>query len=468
MEHLAERRARANQVVLLAELAEHYVLPAGAEVVHGVMVDALVEEVYPFGGPGAPHVSEFLAHEVAAMLRISRAKATVQIRGAVHLKWQLPELFGKVERLLVDADRAVQASYAVSHLPRPLAEVVIGRWSQVQERYSWSGAFRKLDELIAEADPFRAREEAEALERRQAKVWAGSNVTGLSAVGYVEATVDVLDAKLFDAALSQIADLLKRIQGDESSLDVRRAKAFGVLSRPALALALIQQGVKKLPPALPIEPLGDDGLPLHGEHGRYLPAGCAGHACGTIDVPLARLLPKVEVQILVEADAVGSTGVARIDDAVHIAFETLAEVLDGKTVRLQPVIDLPRMPEENQYRPSVAMRRAVLARWREEVFPFSTSRSIKKDLDHILEWFKRRGPGQTNLHNLVPLSRGVHRAKTCNLWMMVMDDEGRAVWTSPLGYRYAVSRYGTEPLLSLSRYGRDHERARKTRRARAA
>ena len=45
MEHLAERRARANQVLLVAELAEHYILPAGAEVVHGKMVDALVEEV---------------------------------------------------------------------------------------------------------------------------------------------------------------------------------------------------------------------------------------------------------------------------------------------------------------------------------------------------------------------------------------------------------------------------------------
>lgn len=462
MAHLAERRARATQVVLIADLAEHYILPAGAEVVHGVMVDALVEEVYPFGGPGAPHVSEFLAMEVAALLRISKAKASVMIQGAVHLKWQLPDLFEKVERLLVDADRAVQASYAVSDLPKPLAEAVIARWSLIQERYAWSGAFRKLDELIAEVDPRRAEKEAEALERRGAKIFTSSDVLGLSALGFIEATVDVIDAKLFDAALSQVAELLKKVQGDDSSLEVRRAKAFGVLSRPAYALALIQQGINNLPQAeLPIEPLGDDGLPLHGSAEGYLPAGCAGHVCGTIEVPLARLQPKVEVQVVVEADAVGSTGIARIDDAVHVAVDTLGEVLDGKAVRLQPVIDLPRMPEESQYRPSVAMRRAVLARWREEVAPFSSGRAIKKDLDHILEWFKKHGPGQTNLDNLVPIPRQLHRAKTCGLWLIKMDDQGRAIWTSPLGYRYVVTRYGTEPLLSLHRYGRDYQRVRK-------
>ena len=464
MEDLAERRARANKVVLVAELAEHYILPDGAEANHGVMVDALCEEVYPFGGPEAPNISEFTALEIAALLRISKAKAAVMIEGAVHLKWQLPALFDKVRRLLIDADRAVQASYAVAHLPRELAQVAIQRWSLTQERYSWTGAFKKLDELIAEVEPFRAEDEAMALEQRKAKVSVGGKAADFSALGYVEATVDVINAKLFDAALSQIAELLKKVQGDESALDVRRAKAFGVLSRPAYALALIQQGAQNFPQdKLPVEPLGDDGLPLHGPAERYLPAGCAGHVCGTIDVPLDRLLPKVSLDVVIEADAVGSTGIARIDDAVHITVDTLGEVLDGKSVRLQPVIDLPRMPAEDQYRPSVAMRRAVLTRWRAECFPFSNSRSIRKDLDHILAWFKKRGPGQTNLDNLVPLPRKLHRAKTAGLWMLFMDEYGRAIWTSPLGFRYVVTPYGTEPLLSLSRYGRDYERARRSR-----
>lgn len=460
MEHLAERRARANQVLLVAELAEHYILPAGAEVVHGKMVDALVEEVFPVGGPGAPNISEFAPLEIAALLRISKRKASVMIEGAVFLKWQLPALHEKVERLLVDADRAVQAAYAVSHLPRELAEVAIERWSLIQERYSWAGAFKKLDEIIAEVDPWRVVDEEKALEQREAKVSTGSPLPGQAVLGFVEATVDVIDAKLFDAALSQIAELLKKVQGDESTLDVRRSKAFGVLARPAYALALLQQGARNLSAEdqLPLEPVGDDGLPLHASAERYLPSGCAGHVCGTIDVPLERLMPKVSVDVVVEADAVGAHAIARIDDAVTIAVESLGEVLEGKNVRLRPVIDLPRMPEEDQYRPSVAMRRAVLTRWRTECFPFSNSRSIKKDLDHIIEWVKSRGPGQTNLWNLVPEPRRLHRAKTAGLWMLFMDEYGRAIWTSPLGFRYVVTPYGTEPLLSLSRYGRDDTR----------
>lgn len=82
--------------------------------------------------------------------------------------------------------------------------------------------------------------------------------------------------ELFNAALSQIAELLKTVQGDESSLDVRKAKAFGVLSRPAYALALIQQGAKHLPEQEPLlEPVDEFGQPLHGPSERYLPAGCA-------------------------------------------------------------------------------------------------------------------------------------------------------------------------------------------------
>lgn len=188
-EHLAERRARANQVLLVAELAEHYILPAGAEVVHGKMVDALVEEVFPVGGPGAPNISEFAPLEIAALLRISKRKASVMIEGAVFLKWQLPALHEKVERLLVDADRAVQAAYAVSHLPRELAEVAIERWSLIQERYSWAGAFKKLDEIIAEVDPWRVVDEEKALEQREAKVSTGSPLPGQAVLGFVESTL---------------------------------------------------------------------------------------------------------------------------------------------------------------------------------------------------------------------------------------------------------------------------------------
>ncbi|GAA4889505.1 hypothetical protein GCM10025789_02400 [Tessaracoccus lubricantis] len=468
-QHLAERRAKAEKVALVAELAERYILPAGAEVVHGRMVDALVEEVYPVGGPGAPAISEFAPMEIAALLGVSTRRAHVMIDGAVHLKWQLPELFEQMRRLLVDADRAVQASYAVSKLPGEIARQVIRRWAAVQERYAWTGAFKKLDEMIAEADPSRAEDEARLLDERQVKLWVGNTGQSSHAVlGGVDATLDVLDAKLFGAAVAQIAALLKTVQGDESALDIRRAKAFGVLARPAYALALIQQGARQAAdPELPIEPAGPDAdADAAGQ--RYLPAGCAGHTCGTIDVPLENLLPKVTVDVVVEADAVGAHSVARIDDAITIATSSLATVLEGKQVNLRPVIDLPRIPAEDQYRPSVAMRRAVRALWRTEVFPYSTLRSSNKDLDHVVTFALRRGRGQTSLPNLVPVNRRFHRAKTAGLWATAMDNHGRAIQTSPLGYQYIVTQYGTEPVIPLHRYGRHIEGGTLLRRRRSA
>lgn len=449
--HLLEQTVRAEKVELVARLAEEYVLPP--EVTRGQLVDELFEEVYPFGGPGAPLISEWALPEIAAMLHMSRRKAKVLIQGSVHLKWQLPELFEKMGRLEIEADRAVQAAYAVADLPPELAREVISRWVPLQARYAWTGAFKKLDEMIAEVDPFRAADEESRLSKRQVRVTAGSGGRGEAAVGYIEATVDVIDAKLFNAALSQIAELLKTVQGDESSLDVRKAKAFGVLSRPAYALALIQQGAKHLPEQEPlVEPVDEFGQPLHGPSERYLPAGCAGHVCGTVDVPLDRLEPRITVDVVIEADAVGAGPTARIDDATFITTQTLGQLLAGKKVRVQPVIDLPRLPDEGQYRPSLAMRRAVLTRWRTEAFPFSTTRSKGLDLDHVQRWLRSRGPGQTALPNLIPLTRTVHRSKTALVWMVTMDEQARAIWTSPLGYRYEVTPYGTEPLTPLRRY----------------
>lgn len=463
----AEMRAKAVKVVKIAELAEAYILPPGAEANHCRMVDALAEEVYPFGGPDAPYVSEYVALEVAAMLAVSKRKAAVMVQGAVHLKWQLPWLMNQVWDLKIDADRAVQASYVVADLPRELKQAAVQRWVRVQHRYSWGGAFKKLDEIVAQLDPWRADDESAELDGRRVQISVATSAVGrgAAAMGYIEAAVDVLDAKLFGAAVAQIAELLKQVRADESPLEVRRAKALGVLSRPAYALALIQQGAKGLPrEGDAVEPLGDDGDPFHQPTPqRYLPAGCAGHVCGAIDVPLEKLQPRVSVEVVVEADAVGADPVARIDDATLIATSTLGEVLSGKTVQLRPVIDLPRLPDEDQYRPTLAMRRAVLARWRSEAFPFSTTRSIRSQLDHVISYFRNGPPGQTGLKKLIPLTSRVHRPKTALVWLVRMDEHARPIWTSPLGYQYLVTPYGTEPLLPTSLY----RRAERTRRAQA-
>ncbi|MDO5677761.1 MAG: hypothetical protein Q4G35_09685 [Propionibacteriaceae bacterium] len=447
-------QAEADEVLLIAELAEAYVLPAGAEQKHTHLVDALAEEVYPYGGPDAPYISEFAALEIGAMLGISKRKASTLIQGAVHLKWQVPWLMDQVQDLQIEARRAVHAAYVVMDLPERLKQVALQRWVRVQQRYTWGGAFKKLDEIIAGLVETRAKDEADKLTQRRVDVHTSTRFGsdgGHAAVGQIDAVTSVIDAKLFGAAVAQIAELMKTVLGDNSDLDIRRSKAIGILSRPAYALALIQQGVKHLPPdELPLE--FEDGYPISE---RFLPAGCAGHTCGTIDVPLERLQPKVSLEVVIEADAIAADTVCRVDDAVTIATETLATVLEGKTVQVRPVIDLPRLPDEDQYRPSLAMRRALRTRWRYEAFPFSTTLAQDCQSDHVKRYAWNGKLLQTGLKKMIPLSSRVHRVKTACFWLVVMQPErAHPIWTSPLGYEYLVTPYGTEPVIPPRHYRR--------------
>ncbi|MDO5677649.1 MAG: hypothetical protein Q4G35_09125 [Propionibacteriaceae bacterium] len=184
-------QAEADEVLLIAELAEAYVLPAGAEQKHTHLVDALAEEVYPYGGPDAPYISEFAALEIAAMLGISKRKASMLIQGAVHLKWQVPWLMAQVQDLKIEARRAVQAAYVVRDLPERWKQVALQQWVRVQQRYTWGGAFKKLDEIIAGLDETRAKDEADKLTQRRVDVHTstrfGSDGGHRCAVGAVAA-----------------------------------------------------------------------------------------------------------------------------------------------------------------------------------------------------------------------------------------------------------------------------------------
>ncbi|MEO7587296.1 MAG: hypothetical protein ABIS84_04635 [Arachnia sp.] len=69
------------------------------------------------------------------------------------------------------------------------------------------------------------------------------------------------------------------------------------------------------------------GLPVDPETGRVAsgPLHCTGHTCGTIE------------------------------NTATIAVDTLRELLDGKQIRVTPVLDLNTIPAEHQNRPSLML-----------------------------------------------------------------------------------------------------------------
>lgn len=170
--------------------------------------------------------------------------------------------------------------------------------------------------------------------------------------------------------------------------------------------------------------------------------------------------PVLHLNVHLQADSLGHLdGAARVERVGHITTALLAELLGelALDVRVQPVIDLPRMAPADRYEPTPRMRRAVQLAFPTEPFPFSnrsttgsgsaglpfsSRRTSGVDLDHT-DPYRPGAKDQTRIGNLAPLSRGVHRAKTAGFWVLDQPSPGQLVWTSPLGYRYDVTEIGT-------------------------
>ncbi|MHA6512497.1 13E12 repeat family protein [Tessaracoccus sp. Z1128] len=432
------RFAEAQTLTLLCDLADHY------EVGYDQVVEVLAERRIAVGGVGTPAVSEFIALELAGVLRCTPTAAASKLADALNLKHRHPGLFQAVQEARVEPSRACRAASMCVDLPAEAADAVTDLWVGRQVRLGWTAAFNLLKKMIIEADPAVAAER----ERRQ-RASRGVHVWGLfDGVMNLTGRLDVIDARYLDAAVDRIADLLATEHPDTSKT-ILRAKALGVLANPAYALALLQQAAQ---PALleSVSAALDGGVPaapaaaVHG--GQRHDPHCLGALCGTITTPLAKLRPRLELAVHIHTDAAGQlTGPARIDRAGHITTALLAELLPGLQVSVQPVIDLAEVPAEDGYTPSVGLKKALMLTMDHEMFPYSKRRAAGLDLDHT-QPFAPGCRGQTRIGNLAPLSRRVHRAKTARAWRVDQPRPGQFYWFSPLGYRYEVTPSGTRML----------------------
>ena len=103
---------------------------------------------------------------------------------------------------------------------------------------------RMIEETVLHYDPDRAvADEQAALAARHVTL---VHDTG-PATTEVHMRLDTLDALHLDDTLADLATSLRRL-GDTDSLDVRRAKAVGVLADPQRALDLLETGELTPPP----------------------------------------------------------------------------------------------------------------------------------------------------------------------------------------------------------------------------
>jgi hypothetical protein len=225
-------------------------------------------------------------------------------------------------------------------------------------------------------------------------------------------TLDTPDAFLFDQTVTRIASDLKEL-GDTEDLEVRRARAVGILADPQYALDLLSGR--------------GDAAPSHR-------GGAANLYVHLTPADLA-------------ADVADGTGAASIEKLGAATTQLLTDWLSlftaaGTKISLRPVLDLNSDQAVDQHDPPEAMRETVVLRDARCVFPGCSRDSRLCDLDHITKYLPMEDggpPGQTRPGNLAPLCRSHHRVKTHTSWHYKRLDEGSYEWTAPTGHQYRVA-----------------------------
>ena len=249
-------------------------------------------------------------------------------------------------------------------------------------------------------DPDRAlADEEEALAKRG--VWLRHG--GAPATTDVTMTLDTADALLFDQTIGRIAGDLRDL-GDTETLDVRRARAVGILADPQHALDLLsgREGATPSPHG------GAANLYLH--------------------------LTPADLRHLSRAPPVPSRSRSSAPPPPGCSPT-------GSPDSQQPAPRSPCAPSStstptgavDQHDPPPAMRETVILRDAHCVFPGCRRDSRACDLDHITAYLPMEDggpPGQTRPGNLAPLCRTHHRVKTHTQWHYKRLDDGSYVWTS--------------------------------------
>jgi hypothetical protein len=444
--HAELQAAECRMLQLVCAWADAHYLDSGSD-----EYQPLVQRACAWGGEGTPEVSEYCAAELGALQGTGIMAARGLIADALDLRYRLPRLWGRV---LTGGVRAWQAR-KIAEQTRPLSwqacADVDHALSDFVGMMPWPRLATILSAAIVEADPALAAERAERV-RHSHDVFAFDSEDGLKTI---VAKAAAGDAIWFLATVNRIAEILAA-RGDTDPVGARRARAVGILARPAEALQLLiehqhdsndrsDQSDQSAGPDQSVEPdLETDGEPEpeaddHQSLSTAVPPG--------FDAKAAR--PRVVLHFhLSEAALRSGQAIVRPEDGGPLTLEQLVEFLSrsGCRVRIQPVLDPTETAPVDGYEIPARLRAAVRVRQIADVFPFGTCLSPKMDLDHTERYVPMDyggPPGQTRLDNLGPLARPSHRAVTHGGWHKHQPEPGYYLHRSPTGYIYLVSNQGT-------------------------
>jgi hypothetical protein len=433
--HAELKAAECRMLQLACTWADAHYLDSGSD-----KYQPLIQRACAWGGEGTPEVSEYCAAELGALQGTGIGAARALIADALDLRYRLPRLWGRV---LTGGVRAWQAR-RVAEQTRPLSweacADVDHALSDFVGMMPWPRFAKILSATIMEADPALVAERAERARSSQ-DVFSFDSEDGLKTI---VAKAAAGDAIWFVATVNRIADILAA-QGDTDPVGARRARAVGILARPAEALQLLIEHQDKAAshpnpssepdPSIEPDPEADD----HRSLSMAIPPA--------FDASTAR--PRVVLHFhLSEAALRAGHALVRPEDGGPLTLDQLLEFLGRSRcqVRIQPVLDPTAVAPVDGYEVPQRLRAAVRAQQIADIFPFGSCLSPSMDLDHTERYVPMDyggPPGQTAQGNLGPMVRPGHRAVTHGGWQKHQPERGYYVHRSPTGYIYLVTNQGT-------------------------
>ena len=307
------------------------------------------DEEAALGGEGTPLVAAFTPEPFAAALGVSTLTGLQLLADALDLQHRLPRLWAAVEALAVAPWKARKIAQATHNLSQAAAASVDAQLADRIGSCGWRAIETAVAQAIATYDPHLL----ETREKHGRDAWgvrlfhrgvATDGADDWVGTSHLEVTGDTLDLTTFHDLVCEQAAQLKAL-GDTDTLDIRKAKAVGVIANRQATLDL--------------------GT-LLGRRPVTRPTGPDGAACGQ-DQALPPPHPDRPARARSRhGDGAGFGTVERFGPA------TIARIKDwaGRSrVTIQPVLDMARTDAVDAHDPPAWMRELVILRDQHCVFP---------------------------------------------------------------------------------------------------
>lgn len=400
----------------------------------------------PINREGCPGVLSSSVAELGAAMQMSTAAALYLLDACLELRFRLPLIHRRFERLDVDLAKVRLVTRLTESLGPDAAAFVDKQLAARIDRIGRRAIEAAVALAVARFHPERADERA-----REGK--AGWNVdvehpdhVDFASTSRLDASADSLDLEDFMAALSMVAEDLAR-EGDNDTRGQRLAKSLGIIGR-----AMTGRPAHPGPELCP-EPDDDCCVPDvaaaaddadDADDSGSAPVGDPLERLPKPHSPQRRRRAGITVHAHLHTDAASgtTTAVYHLPGLGVVAEEAFQRWLDTHGTKVTRVIDLNRRHAVDHHDPPPAMRDQVRERDGHCVFPGCEVPAEACDCDHIIAYDENGPPGQTAPDRLACLCRMHHLFKTHHGWRYGRLSDHSYLWVSPAGRVYSVNRDG--------------------------